>query len=206
MAKRFQTKVEKQAARARTEAHLGGEKKRTKGKAKAAAIKVNGAALDLSGGENPKAKAESIKLHFDELARMQKKADSGNASVRAQKALAKKDHVDTNLLAKVMKIADQDPRDAETEFGELFRYLGICVPEVQLEMFAAKNQTREGAVFDDAFRAGRDARKSAKDNPYDAGTHLHHIWADGYAAGQRKNASLIGTTAKVDSLGPVSQH
>jgi len=112
MAKRFQTKVEKQAARARTEAHLGGEKKRTKGKAKAAAIKVNGAALDLSGGENPKAKAESIKLHFDELARMQKKADSGNASVRAQKALAKKDHVDTNLLAKVMKIADQEPNSA----------------------------------------------------------------------------------------------
>lgn len=201
MAKKFQTKPEKKAARERAEAHLSGKG----AKAKPGSSQANGATLDLKGGEDGKAKPESIKLHFDELLKRQKGAKSGNERVRAQKALAKKDNVDTNLITKMVSWAGRDPGEVRDELKEMLRYAEVCLPDVQLDLFDEDTSsiTREAQVFDDGFRAGRDARKNLKDNPHAGNTELHHCWADGYAAGQRKNASLIGKTPAKDSMGKV---
>jgi len=198
MAKRFQTKPGKDAARKRGQDHLSGGKK-AKGKAKDD--------LGLQGGETGKASAENIKLHFDELIKKKKSANSTNQKVRAQNAVAKKDNVDTNILSKIVGWADKDPGEVHDLLKETLRYVETCLPLVQMDLFDSDEDasalTREAQIFDEGFRAGRDARGTADDNPHTKGSVQHEIWADGYMFGQKKNASLIGKTASKDSLGAV---
>jgi len=173
----------------------------------AAPIKaVNGKALDLSGGSNPRAKEASILLHFEEILKRKKTASSSNSRVAAQKTLAKKDNVDTTLMNQVVALADREDGDVSNHLRELVRYIRTCLPQVQLNLFEEdgdREYTREAQIFDLGYRCGRDARKNQTDNPHGKGSIEHEIWADGYMYGQKKNASLIGPMAKVDSAGKV---
>lgn len=184
-----------------------GSKKASDSGKKSKAKDAGGADLGLAGGATTKAKPESIKLHFDELMKKKRSAASSNQKVRAQNAVAKKDNVDTNLLSKVVSWADRDPGEVHDELKEMLRYVETCLPEVQLDLFEEDGDgssiTREAQIFDQGDRAGRDARKSTKDNPHQPASIEWFCWDSGYAAGQKKNASLIGKTAPIDSKGPV---
>lgn len=197
MAKKFQSKKDKEAARTRAAAHLS-----PKDKKKADA----GGKLALEGGENPRASDESILLHFNEIVKKKASSNSANQKVRSQNAVAKKDNVDTNLLGKVVGYAARPEGDVKFELRELLRYIELCLPQLQLDLFdneEASNFTREAQIFDEGFRAGRDARANKDDNPHKKGPVEHEIWADGYMYGQKKNASLIGKTKQPkDSLNP----
>lgn len=204
MAKKFQTNPDKAAAR--EAAKPGKKKKGAEAASKPPEEKkgeANGTDLALNGGAVHAAKDESIKMHFDEAVRLSVKAKSGNGKVRAAKAVAKKDNVDTTLLAKVVSYADRDQDEVAVELRELLRYVEICLPKVQFDLPIETTITREAQIFDDGFRAGRDARSNTTDNPHQPNTIAWFCWDSGYAAGQKKNMELIGTTAPIDSKGKV---
>lgn len=140
-------------------------------------------------------KPEIIKQHFDQLVILKKRADSAAAAVRSQKALAKKDGLNTVTLAKCVTFAARDTGEVEGELGELGYYMDVCCPSVQLEMFEDKSKPlRLSQIFDDGLRAGLDAKRNLTDNPHGKGTPANNVWADAYAFGQRQNANVIGKT------------
>jgi hypothetical protein len=96
-----------------------------------------------------------------------------------------------------------DPRDVEFQMQELLRYLDICMPEVQLELDVDVTVSREAQIFEEGFREGRAAKKNTADNPHQPNSIQWFCWDSGFAAGQKKNANMIGKTPAKDSHGSV---